>query len=61
MATREMIDFLVTEKHLNRDDAYVLTSVAGDLVITQVVDGNKGVHAMIPKAIFKSAVSGSSQ
>ena len=53
MATREMIDFLVAEKHLNRDEAYMLTSVAADLAITQVVDGNKGVHAMIPKAIFK--------
>jgi acetamidase/formamidase len=53
MATREMIDFLVAEKHLNRDEAYMLTSVAADLSITQVVDGNKGVHAMIPKTIFK--------
>jgi acetamidase/formamidase len=53
MATREMIDFLAAEKHLSRDEAYMLTSVAADLDITQVVDGNKGVHAMIPKAIFK--------
>lgn len=53
MAVREMIDFLVAEKHLTRDDAYMLTSVAADLSITQLVDGNKGVHAMIPKAIFK--------
>jgi len=53
MAVREMIDFLVTEKHLTRDDAYMLSSVAADLSITQLVDGNKGVHAMIPKAIFK--------
>jgi len=53
LATREMIDFLVTNKHLSRDDAYMLTSVAADLSITQLVDGNKGVHAMIPKAIFK--------
>ena len=52
MALREMIDFLVTEKHLTRDDAYMLSSVAADLNITQLVDGNKGVHAMIPKAIF---------
>ena len=51
-AVREMIDFLGTEKHLSRDDAYMLTSVAADLHITQLVDGNKGVHAMIPKAIF---------
>ena len=52
-ALREMIDFLVTAKHLTRDDAYMLSSVAADLEITQLVDGNKGVHAMIPKAIFK--------
>jgi acetamidase/formamidase len=51
-AVREMIDFLVTEMHLSREDAYMLTSVAADLHITQLVDGNKGVHAMIPKAIF---------
>src|SRR5256885_15475138 len=52
MALREMIDFLVNEKHLTRDDAYQLSSVAADLDITQLVDGNKGVHSMIPKAIF---------
>jgi acetamidase/formamidase len=48
-----MIDFLVTAKHLTRDDAYMLTSSAADLAITQLVDGNKGVHAMIPKSIFR--------
>lgn len=51
-AVREMIDFLVTEKHLSRDDAYMLTSVAGDVDITELVDGNKGVHVMMPKVIF---------
>jgi acetamidase/formamidase len=55
MALREMIDFLVKEKHLTRDDAYMLSSVAADLEITQLVDGNKGVHAMISKKIFVSA------
>ena len=54
MAVREMIDFLMTEKHLSRDDAYMLASVAANLEITEVVDGNKGVHMMIPKAIFTS-------
>jgi len=53
LAVEEMIDFLVTEKHLTREDAYMLTSVAADLSITQLVDGNKGVHAMIAKSIFK--------
>jgi acetamidase/formamidase len=52
LAVREAIDFLVTEKHLTRDDAYQLASVAADFNITQLVDGTKGVHAMIPKAIF---------
>ena len=52
LAVREMIDFLQTEKHLSKDEAYMLTSVAADVNITQIVDGNKGVHAMIPKAIF---------
>jgi len=53
MAVREMIDFLVEEKHLSRDDAYMLTSVAGDVDISELVDGNKGVHVMMPKGIFK--------
>ena len=51
-AVREMVNFLVTEKHLSRDDAYMLTSVAGDVDITELVDRNKGVHVMMPKAIF---------
>jgi acetamidase/formamidase len=52
-AVLEMIDFLATEKHLTRADAYMLTSSAADLAITQLVDGNKGVHAMIAKSIFR--------
>ena len=54
-ALRDMIEFLMTEKHLNRDDAYMLSSVAVDLNITQLVDGNVGVHAMCPKKIFTAA------
>jgi acetamidase/formamidase len=53
IATREMLDWLVAMKHLSRDDAYLLASAAMDLSVTQVVDGTKGVHAMLPKAIFK--------
>ncbi len=52
LAIREAIDFLMTEKQLSRDDAYMLASTAVDFDITQLVDGNKGVHAMIPKRIF---------
>jgi acetamidase/formamidase len=46
LAVRDMIDFLVEQKHLSRDDAYMLTSVAVDVDITQLVDGNVGVHAI---------------
>lgn len=52
LAVRDMIDFLVDEKHLSRDDAYILTSIAVDVDITQLVDGNVGVHAICPKNIF---------
>jgi acetamidase/formamidase len=52
IAVREMIDFLMSEKRLSRDDAYMLASVAADLHITELVDGNDGVHMMIPKSIF---------
>ena len=48
----ETLDFLMTEKKFSRDDAYAFTSVAVDLAITQLVDGTKGVHAMIPKNLF---------
>jgi acetamidase/formamidase len=54
-ATREMIAYLTTERGLSVDDAYMLTSAAADLHVTQVVDGVKGVHAMLPKAIFAAS------
>ena len=57
MAVREMINFLTKEKHLTREDAYMLASVAADLHITQLVDGNKGVHMMISKEIFHKGVT----
>jgi len=52
MATREMLDFVVATKGLKRDDAYLLLSGTMDLIVTQVVDGTKGIHAMLPKSIF---------
>jgi acetamidase/formamidase len=53
IAVREAVDLIASEKGLDRDDAYMLCSVAVDFRVTQVVDGTKGVHAMIPKSIFK--------
>jgi acetamidase/formamidase len=52
LATREMVEFLVAEKGLTRDAAYMLCSLAADLHVTQAVDATKGVHATIAKAFF---------
>ncbi len=52
-AAREMIDWLVQQKGLSRDEAYMLASAAVDFRVTQVVDHKKGIHAMVPKSIFR--------
>src|SRR5262245_40866263 len=52
-AIQEMIDFLMTEKKLDRLAAYQLTSIAGNVAMTQLVDGKVGVHVKMPKEIFK--------
>lgn len=52
VAVREMIKYLMEEKKMSQADAYMLSSVAADVNITQLVDGNVGVHAMLPKLIF---------
>jgi acetamidase/formamidase len=51
IATREMIDFLVSEKGMSRDEAYIFCSLAVDLHVTQIVDDTKGIHAMLAKSI----------
>jgi len=53
VALREAIRFISKTKGLTLDDAYSLSSLAVDLRVSQIVDGNKGIHAMIPKAIFE--------
>ncbi|MFC3607895.1 acetamidase/formamidase family protein [Stutzerimonas tarimensis] len=47
--------YLMTAHRLTEDEAVSLISVAVDFGITQVVDGNVGVHAVIDKAIFPNA------
>lgn len=37
----------------SRDDAHNLCSFALDRRVSQVVDGLKGIHAMLPRAIFE--------
>jgi acetamidase/formamidase len=52
VAIQEMIDFLVQTRGLDRHRAYQLTSIAGNVAITQLVDGKVGVHVRMPKSIF---------
>jgi acetamidase/formamidase/AraC-like DNA-binding protein len=53
-AFRKARRFLMTARGLTEDEAISLLSVAVDFGVTQVVDGNWGVHAVIPKALFRA-------
>lgn len=48
------IDFLQEKEGLDFFDALSLSSIAVDYQVTEVVDNTKGIHAMIPKSIFKN-------
>ncbi|MGH7333281.1 MAG: acetamidase/formamidase family protein [Candidatus Rokuibacteriota bacterium] len=52
-AIRYMIDHLVRERGLSREQAYVLSSVAVDLKISEIVDApNWIVSAFLPESVF---------
>ena len=51
-AFRKTKRFLMATQHLTEDEAVTLMSVGIDFAITQVVDANWGVHAVIPKSLF---------
>ncbi|MFZ5528020.1 MAG: acetamidase/formamidase family protein [Pseudomonadota bacterium] len=51
-AYHKMRHFLMTTQNLSEDEAISLMSIAVDFGITQVVDGNWGVHALVKKSIF---------
>jgi acetamidase/formamidase len=52
LALGDMIDWLAADFGMAEADAYSLCSIAGDLHVTQVVDVNKGVHCILPKAVL---------
>ncbi|HKF73190.1 MAG TPA: acetamidase/formamidase family protein, partial [Stellaceae bacterium] len=53
VALRLMLDVIEKRAGLSRSHAYMLASLAADLRITQVVNGNKGVHCMLEKKYLK--------
>ena len=52
-ALRQTLRFLVDEQGLGREDAYALCSLAVDLRVTQIVNGTKGVHAMLARSLLR--------
>jgi len=52
-ALREVVHFLVEERGMSREDAYTLCSLAVDLHVTQIVNGVKGVHAMLVRSLLE--------
>lgn len=52
IALRDMINWIVQEKGLTREEAYALCSCVVDMRISQLVDITPGVRAIIPKSIF---------
>jgi acetamidase/formamidase len=54
-ALRQMITLIGERLALPPEDAYMFCSLAVDMRVTQLVDGNKGIHAMLPKRYATAA------
>lgn len=52
-ALRDMIGWMVELLGIRSDEAYMFASLAVDLHVTQLVDGNKGVHAMLHRSLVE--------
>ena len=55
IALRDMIRLICRRTNLSREQAYTLCSLAADLRVTQVVNGNKGIHVMLEKKLLANA------
>ncbi|MBC7897632.1 MAG: acetamidase/formamidase family protein, partial [Cytophagaceae bacterium] len=53
ICVQNTVQFLMARAKLTQTQAYQLTSLAVDLRMTQLVDGNVGVHAMIDKNLLR--------
>jgi acetamidase/formamidase len=54
IALRDMIKLICRRTNLSREQAYTLCSLAADLRVTQVVNGNKGIHVMLEKKLLNA-------
>ena len=57
IALRDMIKLICRRTNLSREQAYTLCSLAADLRVTQVVNGNKGIHVMLDEEVSGGAVA----
>lgn len=56
-AVLDMIDLLAHVQAMEASDAYALCSLQADLLVTQLVNGVNGIHARMPKSIFRDGSS----
>jgi acetamidase/formamidase len=52
IAIRETVEFIMERTNLTSGEAYSVISMAADLRITELVDGNVGVHVMVSKELL---------
>lgn len=50
IALRQMVELVARQTGITRQQAYALCSLAADVRVTQVVNGAKGIHVMLPKS-----------
>jgi acetamidase/formamidase len=56
-SSTKMRNFLMNGMNISEDEAYSLITVGTDFAITQVVDGNWGVHGIVSKQLFPEETS----
>jgi acetamidase/formamidase len=57
IALRDMIKLICERSNLSKEDAYTLCSLAADLHVTQTVNGSKGIHVMLEKALLRAGAA----
>jgi acetamidase/formamidase len=57
IALRQMLDVICSRTGLDRYQAYTVCSLAANLRVTQVVNGNKGMHVMLEKSYLGGRTS----
>ncbi len=58
LALRQMLDVIEAHVGITRQEAYTLASLAADVRVTQVVNGNKGIHVMMDKRWLQRKAAG---